>query len=241
MHNPGSVELARAVDQATLRRQRKLGVRLYGRRRSLLPTVLELAVLAFGAAAIWAAVSFDRSASSGALFVESRPSVSESSEVRAKPPATSPGVRIAPANITTGPMEDMRVRIEPTVPALEERPADKTWHAASIEPLPSTILERAPALQPRAPYKAEVEAYLRRASELVALGDVSAARLMLFRAAEGKDSRALVALAETYDPVVLKHWRVVGMRPDPDKARALYQQALELGSKTAGDHLLALK
>jgi len=64
---------------------------------------------------------------------------------------------------------------------------------------------------------------------------------MLSRAAEGKDSRALVALAETSDPVVLRNWRVVGMRPDPDKARALYEEALEKGSKTAGEHLLAMK
>jgi TPR repeat protein len=75
----------------------------------------------------------------------------------------------------------------------------------------------------------------------VALGDISAARLILSRAVEGKDSRAVVALAETYDPVVLRRWRVVGMRPDPEKARALYQEALELGSKMTGEHLLALK
>jgi TPR repeat protein len=81
----------------------------------------------------------------------------------------------------------------------------------------------------------------KKARELVELGDVASARLMLARAAEGKDSRALVALAGTYDPVVLRRWRVVGMRPDPDRARALYQQALEQGSKTASEHLLALK
>jgi hypothetical protein len=91
------------------------------------------------------------------------------------------------------------------------------------------------------PTNSQVDSYLRRARELIGLGDVAAARLMLSRAAEGKDSRALVALAETYDPVVLRNWRVVGMRPDPDKARALYEEALEKGSKTAGEHLLAMK
>jgi hypothetical protein len=91
------------------------------------------------------------------------------------------------------------------------------------------------------PTNSQVDSYLRRARELIGLGDVAAARLMLSRAAEGKDSRALVALAETYDPVVLKNWRVVGMRPDPDKARALYEEASERGSKTASEHLLAMK
>jgi TPR repeat protein len=93
----------------------------------------------------------------------------------------------------------------------------------------------------KAPTTWQVDAYLRRARELIGLGDVAAARLMLSRAAEGKDSRALVALAETYDPVVLRNWRVVGMRPDPDKARALYEEASERGSKTASEHLLAMK
>jgi len=87
----------------------------------------------------------------------------------------------------------------------------------------------------------QVDSYLKRATELVALGDIAAARLLLSRAAEGKDSRALVALAETYDPVVLGRWRVVGMRPDPDRARALYQQALDAGNKAAGEHLLAMR
>jgi hypothetical protein len=95
--------------------------------------------------------------------------------------------------------------------------------------------------QAKAPTPLQVDAYLRRARELVALGDVSAARLVLSRAAEGKDSRALVALAETYDPVVLRPWRVVGMRPDPDRARALYEEASGQGSKTAREHLLAMQ
>jgi TPR repeat protein len=86
-----------------------------------------------------------------------------------------------------------------------------------------------------------VDSYLKRARELVTLGDIAAARLLLSRASEGKDSRALVALAETYDPVVLRGWRVVGLRADPDRARALYEEASEAGNKTAGEHLLAMK
>jgi TPR repeat protein len=123
-------------------------------------------------------------------------------------------------------------REEPKQGSAAEEPEIARSKAAAVAPT---------APQIRAPTTTEVEAYLKRARELVQLGDVAAARLLFARAAEGKDSRALVALAETYDPVVLKRWRVVGMQPDPDRARALYQQALEQGSKTASEHLLAMK
>jgi len=122
-------------------------------------------------------------------------------------------------------------REEPSeVPAVHER---------AVVPFAAAQPPAAP--QAKAPTPVQVDAYLRRARELVALGDVSAARLVLSRAAEGKDSRALVALAETYDPVVLRRGRVVGMRPDPDRARALYEEASGQGSKTAREHLLAMQ
>ena len=123
-------------------------------------------------------------------------------------------------------------QVEPKQVSAAKEPDISPLKAAGVAPV---------APQIRAPTPAEIDAYLKRARELVQLGDVASARLWLARAAEGKDSRALVALAETYDPAVLKRWRVVGMRPDPDRARALYQQALEQGSKTASDHLLAMK
>jgi TPR repeat protein len=139
------------------------------------------------------------------------------------------------ANVTPrAPIEATKVA---DVPAIADEGVSKTsavptTEAAAVRKVPQSITP---------PTMLQVDSYLRRASELVALGDIAAARLLLSRAAEGKDSRALVALAETYDPVVLGRWRVVGMKPDPDRARALYQQALEAGNKAAGEHLLAMR
>jgi hypothetical protein len=193
-------------------------------------TILALAVVVLGAGGIWAAAR----SGSGALFPGDQNS-SRLPEARAKPEVTSPDIQVHHASVAAPVTDSMPLRLESTERASKEQVAEKP------NLLSRTAPERAPAPQTRAPFKSEVETYLRRARDLVALGDISAARLMISRAAEGKDSRALVALAETYDPVVLRRWKVVGMRPDPEKARALYEEALQLGSKTAGEHLLAMK
>jgi hypothetical protein len=153
-------------------------------------------------------------------------------EVHSQPtPVVSASTPSVPAETVSDTPRLRLGREEPSeVPAVHERAVVPS--AAALPPA---------ALQLKAPTPVQVDAYLRRARELVVLGDVSAARLVLSRAAEGKDSRALVALAETYDPVVLRRWRVVGMRPDPDRARALYEEASGQGSKTAREHLLAMQ
>ena len=158
-----------------------------------------------------------------------------------KPPASTevsspPVIQAAAAEVVSAPVE-AALPAAP-LPKEEVRSGPPTTQGLQ-RAVPS---QAAQIVQPtNGPTNSQVDSYLRRARELIGLGDVAAARLMLSRAAEGKDSRALVALAETYDPVVLRNWRVVGMRPDPDKARALYEEALEQGSKTAGEHLLAMK
>src|SRR5215217_5356062 len=158
-----------------------------------------------------------------------------------KPPASTevnspPVIQAAAAEVVSAP-------VEAALPAAPLPKEEVRSGPPATQGLQSAVPSQAAQIvQPaNGPTNSQVDSYLRRARELIGLGDVAAARLMLSRAAEGKDSRALVALAETYDPVVLRNWRVVGMRPDPDKARALYEEALEKGSKTAGEHLLAMK
>jgi TPR repeat protein len=56
-------------------------------------------------------------------------------------------------------------------------------------------------------------------------GDIAGARRLLERAAASNDKDATLALAETFDPVVLKRWGVVGVKADPELARTLYRQA----------------
>ena len=86
----------------------------------------------------------------------------------------------------------------------------------------------------------EVAALLKRARALIGVGDIAGARRVLERAASAKEGSVLFALAETYDPAMLAQWGVVGMRPNVERARVLYQQALERGIGQAGQRLTAL-
>ncbi|CCD93238.1 conserved hypothetical protein [Bradyrhizobium sp. ORS 375] len=86
----------------------------------------------------------------------------------------------------------------------------------------------------------EVAAFVRRAQELLASGEVQAARLQLLRAAEARDSRAALLLAKTYDPVSLKQFGVSDAGTDLAQARTWYQRAREWGSPEAQRQLDAL-
>jgi len=77
---------------------------------------------------------------------------------------------------------------------------------------------------------AEQEALLNRVTSLLGQGDIGAARAVLNRLVRENNAKAAFILAQSYDPVVLSQsGRVVGMRPDPELARSLYQQALRGG------------
>jgi len=64
-------------------------------------------------------------------------------------------------------------------------------------------------------------------------GDIAGGRLLLTRAAEAGDARSALALGATYDPSVLGKLGVLGVRPNPEKARAWYAKAAEYGSGEA--------
>lgn len=75
----------------------------------------------------------------------------------------------------------------------------------------------------------DFEKLANKATEAIRIGDIAGARLVLERAVSAGDTTALYALAETYDPRVLARLHVRGMKGDPEKARALYEQALARG------------
>jgi hypothetical protein len=76
---------------------------------------------------------------------------------------------------------------------------------------------------------ADLTLLLSKANELIRPGDVSGARLLLERAFETGSAEAAFYLAQTYDPRILESWNVQGIRPDPEKARELYNLAHEGG------------
>jgi hypothetical protein len=86
----------------------------------------------------------------------------------------------------------------------------------------------------------EIIALLKRGNELVAHGDLVGARLFFERAAQAGESRAALALASTYDPLVLEQMGERGLAPDVALARFWYERAKELGSKEAPERLEVL-
>ncbi len=79
----------------------------------------------------------------------------------------------------------------------------------------------------------EVSSLLKRGRDLIAAGDIASARLILTRLAEAGSVDACIALADTFEAGMLAGMHVVGVQPDPAKARAWYLRAAEQGSPEA--------
>jgi hypothetical protein len=83
----------------------------------------------------------------------------------------------------------------------------------------------------------EIGFLIKSGAELMANRDFAAARLMYQRAAEEGDALAAVALAETYDPLVLGKSSSGRGTPDVALAQSWYEKARELGSAVAAERL----
>ena len=79
----------------------------------------------------------------------------------------------------------------------------------------------------------ELAVLLKRAKSLLAIGDITSARLLLERAADAQEAEAALMLAGTYDPQVLGSQDLRSVTPDPAAARVWYQKAAQLGSADA--------
>jgi hypothetical protein len=99
-----------------------------------------------------------------------------------------------------------------------------------------------PLSAPRPPEDAsEIAAKMKIGADLMAHGDIVAARTMFQRAAEAGEAAGAFALAETYDPVVLAKLRLRGgIAPDLALARSWYEKARDLGSPTAPERISRL-
>jgi hypothetical protein len=129
-------------------------------------------------------------------------------------PPTSPKI-----DLKADPKIDLKA--EPAQPEVKTPPA-----AALPEPRATISLSRD-----------EIASLLKRGQDLIAAGDIASGRLMLTHLAEAGDAEASFILAGTFDPVVLANLRVVGVLPDPAKARAWYEKAAEQGSIAAKQRL----
>lgn len=87
---------------------------------------------------------------------------------------------------------------------------------------------------------AEIAILIERGKDFLKNGDFASARLLLRRAADGGSADAAMALATTFDPVVLARLGAIGAAPDIAKAREWYQRAVDLGSTAASRQLAKL-
>lgn len=148
--------------------------------------------------------------------------------------AANGGPPIAPASFEPRPAAPA----EPPPPAIAVR-------SAAIAPAPdadtSPVAKAAPAAPPRRANAAEIAMMMRQGERFMANSDVSGARLVFQRAAEAGEPAAALALAETYDPVVMGAAGArAGLIPDVGAARGWYEKAKDLGSTIASDRLARL-
>jgi len=142
----------------------------------------------------------------------------------APPPAPPPA---PPAAAPSAPAKSAAV---PPAPAAQPAPAVQPTAA------PAAV---APAAQAPSPPSArgldrdEIAVLTKRGEDFIAAGDLAAARVVLRRAAEAGDAGAALALAATYDPIVLTELKAYGFAADVEMARVWYQKAKEFGSAEA--------
>jgi TPR repeat protein len=195
------------------------------------------------------------SAPTGALLAATAPSDdAAATKSPAQPPSPSPEIK--PAAIESAPPPEPRAvaSLPPTgslPPAAVSPPVAASPPPAATAPPATTSAPPAAASAPPVPAPApqptlamspdEIAALLKRGRDLIAAGDVASARLVLTHLADSGVAEASFVLATTFDPAVLETLRVVGMKPDPAKAKAWYSRAADQGSLEAKQRLQALR
>ena len=148
-------------------------------------------------------------------------------------PATTPAAEVAKAPPPPAPaMAAVAIPAE-APPAAPPPPAIET-----PAPAPVPVAIAAPTLPPLS--EADMRRLSGKAAQAIRDGDILGARLILERTIEGGDAKALLALAETYDPKALIRMNAKGVKGDAAHARKLYGQALARGVSEARGRLEAL-
>jgi NitT/TauT family transport system substrate-binding protein len=95
--------------------------------------------------------------------------------------------------------------------------------------------------EPRQYNASEIAVMMRSAARRMANGDVSGARMIYQRLAKEGEASAALALAETYDPPVLRKSNITGgVTSDVALAQSWYEKAKALGSSVAAERVEAL-
>ena len=125
-----------------------------------------------------------------------------------------------------------------TVPSSPAAPTPQQQPQPIASPGPAVAARAEPPVREINPN--EVAGFVRRAQDLLATGDLQAARLLLLRAAQAHDARAALLLAKSFDPIVSKRSGMADAEPDLAQARNWYQKAEQWGASEARRELDAL-
>jgi hypothetical protein len=156
------------------------------------------------------------------------PKLAEHGAVRVtNPPIQMPELAAAGTRIVAPPAVAPSVVAAPVV----ARPPPQSAALAAL-PAPSAIAPPVPSLD-----REEIAALYERGEQLIAQGEIAAARLVFTRAAEAGDARSALALGASYDPDVLRKLGVLGVRGDAALAREWYAKASGFGSREAAKRM----
>jgi hypothetical protein len=162
------------------------------------------------------------------------------------PPPRSPAgeINAVPAPLTPAASPEAPAR-DAQLPAVQKAAVDlapgKGEAVQSPAPAPQTAAPPLAASPPPAQDPSEIAARMKIGADLVASGDFAAARTMFERVAEAGDAAGAFALAETYDPAVLRTLRLRGgVKADPVLARRWYEMARDMGSAAAAERIARL-
>lgn len=136
---------------------------------------------------------------------------------KAHPPAAGPPAgagEVAPLVARADPATDLHAPV-----LLDTGRVPETAVSLVAPSTPPSAATNPSAAEPSAP------ALVARAERLIQSGDISGARRLLERAMSRGDTHAAYRLAQTWDAKVLRAWKVRGLRPDADRAQALYARA----------------
>jgi hypothetical protein len=137
-------------------------------------------------------------------------------------------------------------RDRPATQAASKQPASRedivsAYHTALQNQAPPARPANEAAARTKTLDAETLAALVTRAKNLLAQGDIAAARLLLERAANSQDATAALLLAQTYDPAVLGAADTRSITPQPVMALDWYRKAASLGSADAQRRLTQLQ
>ena len=141
-------------------------------------------------------------------------------------------------------------KIQPTAPAAKPAPAPVQAKAPAPAPDPAPAQAAPPVSQQTAAFAPPPLAispsdpgawHISRGNELLSLGDIASARLFFEEAISQGSAAGHTALARTYDPLYFAEAQISGPEPDPERAVALYSDAVKAGDGAAQARLDRLR